>query len=104
MVLYIKIFFLSISIPGKYCIRAYQRILLAYNMLQFGKSWLEREVQKYYQTNNIPGLSANEYVDTIVTMLKSGRSDNELQNEVSECSHNIVDMNKVSLSFYFTFQ
>lgn len=48
----------------------------------FGKSWLEREVQKYYQANNSPGLSANEYVETIVTMLKSGRSDDELQNEL----------------------
>jgi hypothetical protein len=69
-------------------------------MLQFGKSWLEGEVQKYYEANNSPGLSADEYVETIISLLKSGRSDDELQNEVSECSHNIVDMNKVSLLFF----
>lgn len=69
-------------------------------MLQFGKSWLEREVQKYYQANNSPDLSADEYVETIIAMLKSGRSDDELQNEVSECSYNIVDMNKVCLLFF----
>jgi hypothetical protein len=74
-------------------------------MLQFGKSWLEKQVQKYYQADNSPGLSADEYVKTIIAMLKSGRSDDELQNEVSECSHNIVDMYKVSLLFFsFTFQ
>jgi hypothetical protein len=69
-------------------------------MLQFGKSWLEREVQKYCQANNPPGLSADEYIETIISMLKSDRSDDELQNEVSQCSLNIVGMNKFSLSFF----
>jgi hypothetical protein len=67
-------------------------------MLQFGKLWLEKEVQKYCGTSNSPGLSADEYVKTIITMLKSGRSDDELQNEVSECGHKIADKNK-SLPF-----
>lgn len=72
-------------------------------MLQFGKSWLESEVQKYYQANNSTGLSADEYVETIIVMLKSGRSDDELQNEVTKCSHIIVNMNMVSafLLVYF---
>lgn len=53
-------------------------------MLQFGKSWLEKEVQKYYQANNPAGLSSDEFADTIVNMLKSGRSNDELQNEVND--------------------
>jgi hypothetical protein len=57
-------------------------------MLQYGKSWLEKEVQKYYQGSNPPGLSASEFVETIVTMLKSSHSNDELQNEVSECNCN----------------
>jgi hypothetical protein len=52
------------------------------NVLQFGKSWLEKEVQKYYQANNAAGLSCDEFVETIVNMLQSGRSNDELQNEV----------------------
>jgi hypothetical protein len=46
------------------------------------------EIQKYYQGSNSPGLSADEYVETIATMLKSGLSGDELQNEVSECGRN----------------
>jgi hypothetical protein len=53
-------------------------------VLQFGKSWLEKEVQKYYQANNPAGLSSDEFADTIVNMLKSGRSNDELQNEVND--------------------
>jgi hypothetical protein len=53
-----------------------------YDMLQFGKSWLERELQKYYQGSNPPGLSSDEFAETVVTMLNSGRSNDELQNEV----------------------
>ncbi|XP_021913277.1 activating signal cointegrator 1 complex subunit 3 isoform X2 [Zootermopsis nevadensis] len=48
----------------------------------FGKSWLEKEVRKYYQANNPAGLSPDEFADTIVNMLKSGRSNDELQNEL----------------------
>jgi hypothetical protein len=73
-------------------------------MLQFGKLWLEKEMQKYYRASNSPGLSADEYVKTVITMLKSGRSDNELQNEVSECGHKLVDKSKVSFFSKFAFQ
>uniref|UniRef100_A0A2Z5TZE8 U5 small nuclear ribonucleoprotein 200 kDa helicase n=1 Tax=Reticulitermes speratus TaxID=60591 RepID=A0A2Z5TZE8_9NEOP len=48
----------------------------------FGKSWLEKELQKYYEGSNPPGLSSDEFAETVVTMLNSGRSNDELQNEL----------------------
>jgi hypothetical protein len=59
-------------------------------MLQFGKSWLEKELQKYYEGSNPPGLSSDEFAETVVTMLNSGRSNDELQNEVSRFRPNSV--------------
>ncbi|PSN49726.1 Activating signal cointegrator 1 complex subunit 3 [Blattella germanica] len=48
----------------------------------YGKSWLDQEVQKFYQSSNQSGLSPEEITETIVSMLKSGRSNDELQNEL----------------------
>jgi hypothetical protein len=71
-------------------------------MLQFGKSWLEKELQKYYEGCNPLGLSSDEFAETVVTMLNSDRSNDELQNEVSRLIHDDVDLSAVSLSFFHT--
>lgn len=73
--------------------------IAVYIALQFGKSWLDKELQKYYEGNNPPGLSSDEFAETVVTMLNSGRSNDELQNEVSRCSCNNLNLGAVSLSF-----
>ncbi|XP_063225665.1 activating signal cointegrator 1 complex subunit 3 [Bacillus rossius redtenbacheri] len=48
----------------------------------FGRAWLETELTKFYSTHNPVGLSVEEFLDSIITLLKSGRSNNELQNEL----------------------
>ncbi|CAG2055188.1 unnamed protein product, partial [Timema podura] len=47
-----------------------------------GRSWLEKEVKKYYEVKNPSGLSIEEFLETVVTMLRSGRTNDELQNEL----------------------
>jgi len=68
-----------------------------YTALQFGKSWLDKELQRYYEGSNPPGLSSDEFAETVVTMLNSGRSNDELQNEVSRCSSNNLNLGAISL-------
>jgi hypothetical protein len=73
--------------------------IAVYYALQFGKSWLDKELQKYYEGSNPPGLSSDEFSETVVTMLNSGRSNDELQNEVSRSTCNYLNLSAVSLSF-----
>jgi hypothetical protein len=75
------------------------RCIAVYNALQFGKLWLDKELQKCYEGSNPPGLSPDEFAETVVTMLNSGRSNDELQNEVSRRSYNNLNLGDVSLSF-----
>lgn len=51
-------------------------------LLQFGRPWLVKELQKCYGSQTPAGLSVEEFCETVMTLLKSGRSNDELQNEV----------------------
>ncbi|XP_075226483.1 activating signal cointegrator 1 complex subunit obelus isoform X4 [Lycorma delicatula] len=50
----------------------------------FGRPWLVKELQKCYGSQTPAGLSVEEFCETVMTLLKSGRSNDELQNEMFE--------------------
>lgn len=48
----------------------------------YGMSWMESEVKKYYADSNPCGLSGKEFCDSVITLLRSERGDDALQNEL----------------------
>lgn len=50
----------------------------------YGRSWLVKELQQCYGSQTPAGLPVNEFCDTVLTLLTSGRTNDELQNELFE--------------------
>lgn len=48
-------------------------------------SWMESEVKKYYADANPCGLSSKEFCESILTLLRSEKGNDLLQNEACIC-------------------
>lgn len=48
----------------------------------YGMQWMETEVKKFYSDSNPCGLSCKEFCESILTLLKTEKGNDELQNEL----------------------
>jgi hypothetical protein len=65
-------------------------MLIILYLFQYGKAWMKKQVSECFDSGNSTGLSVGELCDSIIQLLTSSRSNDELQNEVS------VDFIKIS--------